>query len=64
MAYWPDGQPLPNAGDQVTVHRKDGSTSVVKIEDVERPRYLSNGRTQLHCTIKRDKPKTKSTRAR
>ena len=60
--HWPDGEPLPNTGDQVTVHRKDGSTSVVKIEDVERPRRLSNGKARLHCTIKRDVRKTKQSK--
>ena len=51
VAHWPDGEPLPDAGDQVTVHRKDGSTSVVKIQEVEGLRYLSNGRAQLRCMI-------------
>ena len=34
VAHWPAGEPLPNAGEQVTVHRKDNSTSVVKIKQV------------------------------
>ena len=51
VAHWPDGEPLPDAGDQVSVHRKDGSTSVVKIQEVEGLRYLSNGRAQLRCMI-------------
>ena len=51
VAYWPDGQPLPDAGDRVTVHRKDGSTSVVKIHEVEGLRYLPTGRAQLRCMI-------------
>ena len=42
VAHWPAGEPLPNAGEQVTVHRKDSSTSVVKIKQVAVPRKDSS----------------------
>ena len=51
VAYWPDQEPLPDPGERVTVHRKDGSTSVVTIHEVEGLRYLPTGRAQLRCMI-------------
>ena len=43
-AYWPDREPLPEPGDPVTVHRRDGSTSIAVIREVEGLRYLPTGR--------------------
>ena len=51
VAHWPDGEPPPDAGDQVTVHRKDGSSSTVVILEVGDLRYLPTGRAQLRCMI-------------
>ena len=51
VAFWPDGEPMPDSGDQVTVHRKDGSTSTVVIHEVEGLRYLPTGRAQLRCMV-------------
>ena len=51
VAYWPDGEPLPDVGDRATVHRRDGSTSTVTIHEVEGLRYLPTGRAQLRCRI-------------
>ena len=50
LAHWPDGEPLPDVGEQVTVHRKDGSSSIAVILEVEL-RYLPTGRAQLRCMI-------------
>ena len=50
VAHWPDKEPLPNPGDRVTVHRKDGSSSTAVILEVEL-RYLPTGRAQLRCMI-------------
>ena len=50
-AYWPDREPLPNPGDQVTVYRKDGSSSTVTILEVEGLRYLPSGRGVLECIV-------------
>ena len=36
VAHWPDREPLPNPGDQVSVHQKDGSSSTVAILKVRR----------------------------
>ena len=49
VAYWPDGEDLPDAGERVTVYRKDGSTSVETIREVGRLRYRPSGRAQLYC---------------
>ena len=50
VAHWPDKEPLPNPGDRVSVHRKDGSSSTAVILEVEL-RYLPTGRAQLRCMI-------------
>ena len=51
VAHWPDGEPMPSVGERITVHRRDGSTSVEVIHEVEGLRYLPNGRAQLRCMI-------------
>ena len=51
VAHWPDGEKLPEVGEQVTVHRKNGSTSVETIHEVEGLRYLPTGRAQLRCLV-------------
>ena len=50
-AYWPDREPLPEPGEQVTVHRKDGSTSVATIRGVDGLRYTLSGRAQVQCIV-------------
>ena len=50
-AYWPDSEPLPEPGDQVTVHRKNRTTSVVTIREVEGPTYLPSGQAGLDCFV-------------
>lgn len=52
VAYWPDGEPLPDPGEQVTVHRKDGSNSAVTIQEVEGLTFTITGRGQLRCTVR------------
>ena len=52
VAYWPDDHPFPEPGEQVTVHRKDGSTSAVTIQEVEGLTFTYTGRGQLRCTTK------------
>ena len=51
VAYWPDGEPMPEPGDRVTVNRRDGSTSIAVIHEVEGLRYLPTGRAQLRCMV-------------
>ena len=50
VAHWPDKEPLPNPGDRVSVHQKDGSSSTAIILEVDL-RYLPTGRAQLRCMI-------------
>ena len=52
VATWPYGEPLPNAGDTVTVHRKDGSSSEKAISEVDGIIYDMRGRGRLHCWVK------------
>ena len=52
VAHWPDREPLPNPGDQVSVHQKDGSSSTVAILKVGDLHYLPTGRARLECTVK------------
>ena len=41
----------PEPGNQVTVHRKDGTTSLETIREVEGLIYLPTGRAKLDCLI-------------
>ena len=51
-AYWPDGEPFPEPGDQVAVHRKAGSTSTATISEVEGLTFAISGRGRLRCTVR------------
>ena len=51
VAYWPDGEPLPDPGERVTVHRKDGSNSTITIQEVEGLTFTTTGRGHLRCTV-------------
>ena len=51
-ATWPDREPLPNVGETVTVHRKDGSSSDETITEVDRITYDMSGRAKLRCLVK------------
>ena len=51
VAFWPDWEEMPSVGEKVTVNRKDGSTSVQIIHEVEGLRYLPSGRAQLRCMV-------------
>ena len=51
VAHWPDREPPPNPGDQVSVHQKDGSSSTVIILKVGDLHYLPTGRARLECTV-------------
>ena len=50
-AHWPDNEPLPEPGDKVTVHRKNGSTSVETIREVDGLLYLPTGKARLDCLV-------------
>jgi ribA/ribD-fused uncharacterized protein len=49
-AYWPDDEPLPEPGEEVTVHRKNGSQSTETIREVDGITYEHlTGRGRLNC---------------
>ena len=48
---WLDNEPLPEPGEQVTVHRKNGSTSVETLREVEGLIYQPDGTARLDCFI-------------
>ena len=50
-ACWPDREPMPEPGDQVTVHRRDGSTSIAVIREVEGLSYRPTGRGKLRRLV-------------
>ncbi len=50
--YWPESKPLPEPGDVITVHRKDGSTSNATIKEAEGLLYRPSGRANLTCFLK------------
>ena len=52
VAYWPDGEPEPDIGMIVTVHRKDGTASSAEITEIHGKRYLPNGRAQMQCIVR------------
>lgn len=49
--YWPEKKPLPEPGDVITVHRKDGTTSTATIREAEGLLYKPNGRASLTCFV-------------
>ena len=51
VATWPDKEPLPEPGDRITIHRKDGSDSTHTVTEVDGVRYDSTGRGTLYCRI-------------
>ena len=51
VAYWPEREEMPSVGERITVHRRDGSTSVEVIHEVEGLRYRPDGRAQVSCMI-------------
>ena len=50
-AYWPDREPFPEPGDQLTVHRKDGATDTVTVWDAHAVRDLATGQGRVHCKV-------------
>ena len=55
-AYWPDREPLPDPGDRVTVHRKDGSTATATVREMPELRYLPDGRGRVYCWVENRAP--------
>ena len=50
IAYWPHGEPLPQPGDRITVHRRDGSTTTAVVREADL-RYTSTGRGRVQCIV-------------
>lgn len=51
MARWPDKEDLPNPGDTVVVHRKNGATSTETITEVLRTGYSPSITLQVFCSV-------------
>ena len=52
VATWPDKEPLPEPGDTITVHRRDGSSSEHTITETDGVLYDRSGRPRLHCRVR------------
>ena len=52
-ARWPDHEDVPSAGEQITVNRRDGSTSVETISNVIGARYDPSGNRIVTCDVER-----------
>ena len=50
-AYWPDRENPPVPGQQVTVHRKDGSSSLETIMEVYEPIIDRMARPIIRCAV-------------
>ena len=51
VATWPEQETLPNVGDTIDIHRKDGRVSTNTITEVDGLRYDMMGRARLHCWV-------------
>ena len=51
VATWPEHDPLPNVGDTIDIHRKDGQVSAKTITEVDGLRYDMTGRAKLYCWV-------------
>ena len=51
VATWPDREPLPEVGDVLTVHRRNGATSAETITEIDGLLYDTMGRGRLHCRV-------------
>ena len=51
VATWPDREPSPEVGDTITVHRKNGTTSVETISEIDGLIYRPDGKGRLHCWV-------------
>ena len=51
QAFWPSQSPLPEPGDQVEVHRQDGSTSTMTVREVLGTHYTRSVRMKVRCSV-------------
>ena len=49
---WTENRPLPQPGDTITVHRKDGKASLETVDEVEGLMYQPTGKLLLDVYIK------------
>ena len=50
--YWPEHEPFPLPGDIITVHRKDGSTSLQTIAEFEYHHYGTDARLMVTVSLR------------
>ena len=50
-ARWPEKEPFPEPGERITMHRKDGSTSLKTIQEVVHHHFDQVGELRLVCTV-------------
>lgn len=51
QATWPEGEPLPEPGDRVTVHRRNGTSSVETLREVEGLMFRPDATARLTCFV-------------
>ena len=51
VCTWPQKEPFPEAGLQITVHRKDGSTSQETVKEFEFHRYDTAANLKVVCFV-------------
>ena len=50
-SFWPEKEDLPQPGDPVTVHRKDGATSSHTIQEVRNSGFTPEARFRVTCLV-------------
>ena len=50
-ALWRENQPMPEPGDVITVHRRDGSEQERTIAEVRDQTYDTAGNPRVRCTL-------------
>ena len=51
QATWREPSQLPQPGDSITVHRKNGTTSNTTIRELTHTHYNKSGNLVVHCRI-------------
>ena len=54
QAYWEWNEPLPQPGETVTVHSKEGAACQATIKEALGLHNTRDGRIRAQCTVKRD----------
>ena len=51
-AWWKDSEPMPEPGQQVTAHRRNGAESRETVDEVVDSRVHPNGRRIVRCAVR------------